>query len=497
MVGIYYYGGENMVDAALEKKLVIDSRRNVWVFYSDTSGKVCCSVKRSRGETAAEQLNLNETVEEYDIMMDERDNIHLVALTSGQRIVYVRRGAQEWERYVLYSFAGEPVSLSNLKTVSAAGGSLHLFYVYAGSRGGSALFHHQWTGDQWKGYRVFDIPAAAGRVCYDADTNGGERLRIAATVGQVLSLWEFDGANWIQSVRNKSGVWEKTENLLMQKSHILAKTGRGVLFVKEADDLDKLQPEEIIESRHVDEGPVLVDRRNALYIAWGKEGSLGYRASYDEGASWGRVKYYHHVREDKLEVYGFSNNYSLLVNAKKLIATSPPEIHIPFLHRSVERIRFQQDLFYETPGEGPIPDGKCKGNIDDEYINSMDKPPRGGDGAGGKRPAGDSERILDRYLRDDGKVPCETGETDCPYSQAQAKAGLSEETRAEIERVWAEIERIKQVMETDIRERLDRLEAEIVQLKDGQKNAGKGGAPLPGRGSVITQDMINRYLRKK
>ncbi len=431
-------------------------------------------------------------MEEYDIMLDERDNIHLVVITSGQRIVYMRRGAQEWERYVLYSFAGEPVSLSNLKTVSAAD-SLHLFYVYAEDRGGSALFHHQWTGNQWKGYRVFDIPAAAGRVCYDADTNGGEALRIAATEGQVISLWEFDGANWMQSVGKKSGVWEKTEKLLMQKGRILAKTGRGVFFVQKVDDLDRLQPEEIVESRHVDEGPVLVDRRNALYIAWGKEGSLGYRASYDGGASWGRVKYYHHVREDKLEVYGFSNNYSLLVNAKKLIATSPPEIHIPFLHRSVERIRFPQDLFYETPGEGPIPGGKNRWNVGNEYINGMDKPPSGGDGASGSKPAGDGERILDRYLRDDGKIPCETG--DC--SQAQAKAGLSEETKAEIERVWAEIERIKQEIETDIRERLDRLEAEIVQLKDRQKNAGKGGAHLPGRGSVITQDMINRYLRKK
>jgi hypothetical protein len=492
MAGIYYYGGENMVDAALEKKLVIDSRRNVWVFYSDPSGKICCSVKRSRGETAAEQLNMNETVEEYDIMMDERDNIHLVALTSGQRIVYVRRGEQEWERYVLYSFAGEPVSLSNLKTISAAGG-LHLFYVFAENRGGSALFHHQWTGNQWKGYRVFDIPAAAGRVCYDADTSGGEELRIAATEGQALSLWKFDGANWMQSVGNKSSVWEKTENLLMQKGRILAKTGMGVFFVQKADDLDKLQPEEIIESRHVDEGPVLVDRRNALYIAWGKGGSLGYRASYDGGASWGRVKYYHHVREDKLEVYGFSNSYSLLVNAKKLIATSPPEIHIPFLHRSVERIRFPHGLFYETPGEGQIPGGEYRGNIGGEHINGTDKPLSSGDGAGGSRPAGVGEGVSDRDLRDDGKAPCETG--DC--SQAQAKAGLSEETKAEIERVRAEIERIKQEIETDIRERLNRLETEIAKLKDRQKDAGQGGAPLPGRGSVITQDMINRYLGKK
>ena len=482
-----------MVDAALEKKLVIDSRRNVWVFYRDNFGKVCCSVKRSHGETAAEQLNLNETVEEYDIMLDERDNIHLVVLTSGQGIVYMRRGAQEWERYVLYSFEGEPVSLSNLKAVSAAG-NLHLFYMYTENRGGSALFHHQWTGNQWKGYRVFDIPAAAGKVCYDVDTRGSKGLRIAAIVGQVLSLWEFDGAGWMQSVRNKSGVWEKTENLLIMQDRILAKTGRGVFFVKKADDLDKLQPEEIIESRHVDEGPVLVDRRNTLYIAWGKAGSLGYRASYDDGASWGRVKYYHYVREDRLEVYGFCNNYSLLVNAKKLIATSPPEIHIPFLHRSVERIRFPQDLFNGTTGEGLIPGSECRQSNGGGNVNGADKPASGGDGAGRNRPLGcDRERAAEWRPGDDGKVPHEAEEC----SKVQAKAVLPEEIKTEVERVWAEIERMRQGMETDIRERLDRMEAEIAKLKDRQKNAGTGGALLPGRGSVITQDMINRYHRKK
>ena len=132
----------------------------------------------------------------------------------------------------------------------------------------------------------------------------------------------------MQSVRNESGVWEKTETLLMQKGRILAKTGRGVYFVQKAEDLDKLQPEEIIEERHVDEGPVLVDRRNTLYIAWGKGGSLGYRASYDGGASWGRVKYYHHVRDDKLEVYRFST--TIPACKRKTFTTSPPEIHIPF-----------------------------------------------------------------------------------------------------------------------------------------------------------------------
>ncbi|HQD41765.1 MAG TPA: hypothetical protein PLE53_03980, partial [Bacillota bacterium] len=158
------------------------------------------------------------------------------------------------------------------------------------------------------------------------------------------------------------------------------------------------------------------------------------------------------------------------------------------------RIRFPQDLFYETPGEGPIPGGEYRGNIGGGHINVTDKPLSVGDRAGGNRPAGAGGKMIsDRDPRDDGKASCET--EDC--SQDRAKAGLSEETGAQIQRLWAEIERIRQGMETDIRERLDRLEAEIAKLKDRQKNAVKGETPLAGRGSVITQDMINRYLRKR
>ena len=124
-----------MINAALEKKLVIDSRRNVWVFYSDPSGKVCCSVKRSRGETAAEHLNLNETVEEYDIMMDERDNIHLVADLGTNICAAVNRNGKGMSYTVLW---GARVLVQPKDDIG--GGSLHSTCMRRIGR--SALFLH-------------------------------------------------------------------------------------------------------------------------------------------------------------------------------------------------------------------------------------------------------------------------------------------------------------------------------------------------------------------
>ena len=492
-----------MVDTALEKKIVIDSRRNVWLFYHDASGRIGCTVRRSRGEPAAEQLGLSETVSEYDIIIDERDNIHLAAITSEQRIAYMRHDTKDWAKHILYSFNGKPVFISNLKAISAAG-SLHLFYVYSEKGGCSALFHHQWTGNEWKGYRIFDISTVPGKICYDADTGIGKGLRVAAVDRGTLSHWEFDGVKWMQSAKNDSGTWDKTENVLIRQDCILVKTTRGALFVRKAGGLDRLLPEEIIESRHVDQGPVLIERRNALYIAWGKEGSLGYRASYDRGASWGRVKYYHHVHGEKLEVYGFSNNYSLLINARRIIATSPPVIHIPFLHRSMERIEFPQEVFSETLSESR--------GLDEEYRQQSGGCPYGtgktaafNKESDGHKPemskqgtSARGEQGTPAMREQSGDNAGATGEgMACRFRQPETDNGLLEKTEAEIKRIWAEIEKLKQGMDADIRKRLDKLEAEVEELKNRPKNAGRRGTPFPTDGSVITQDMINRYMKKK
>jgi hypothetical protein len=467
-----------MVNSAFEKKLIIDSKRNVWLFYLKAGGRIGCIVKLSRGDMVTAHPDLDETVIEYDIMVDERDNIHVLALTSEQSVIYMRRQAKGWQKFTLYSFSGKPILVSNLKAVAAAD-NLHLFYVYSEKGGSSALFHHQWTGSGWKGYRVFDMPNRAGNICYDADFGKDKGLGVAAAVGKSLSLWEFDGFTWMQSTMNKNSLWENTDRILYQQGCILVKSGQGVFFVKKVDSLDGVQPEKIIDARHVDGGPVLIDRKNTLYAAWVEGGTLGYRASYDGGASWGRVKYYHHAQGEKLEAYGFSNTFSLLINAKRILATSPPEIHIPFLHRSVERIRMPKGIFDETESGGY----SAVNPISDSGEYGGDESGRGGAG---------------RCDSDGGQCDCNTkGDMACSCHAVQDKDTPSQGHGEEIKRVREELEELIKRAEAEVRERLVRLEAELADIRGKLEGSGKSSRPPMQEGSIITQDMINRYMRRK
>jgi hypothetical protein len=467
-----------MVNSSFEKKLIIDSKRNVWLFYLKAGGRIGCIVKLSRGDTVTDHPELDETVIEYDIMVDERDNIHVLALTSEQSVIYLRRQAKGWQKFTLYSFSGKPILVSNLKAVAAAD-YLHLFYVYSEKGGSSALFHHQWTGSGWKGYRVFDMPNRAGNICYDADFGKNKGIGVAATVGKSLSLWEFDGFTWTQSAMNKNSLWENTVRILYQQGHILIKSGQGVFFINKVDSLDGVQPGEIVDARHVDGGPVLIDRKNTLYAAWVEGGTLGYRASYDGGASWGRVKYYHHAQGEKLEAYGFSNTFSLLINAKRIIATSPPEIHIPFLHRSVERIKMPKGILDETENGGYSAVNPEIGS--GEF--GRDGSGRGGDG---------------HYDPNGEQCYCDAKEDmACSCRAAQDKDATIQGHGDEIRRIREEMEELIKRAEAEVRERIVRLEAEVADIRSKLEGSGKSSRPPMREGSIITQDMINRYMKKK
>ncbi len=445
-----------MIEGVYEKKIVIDSKRNAWLFYPLASGRTGYVVSRSRGASEAGHLIMDETVTEYDIIIDDRDDIHVVALTAGQRVVYSRHDFKGWVRYTLYDFAGKPVSISNLKIMKASGG-LHLFYVYSEKGGGCALFHHQWTGTEWVGYRVFDMPDRVKDICYDRDIGKNNGLKIAAINNGTLLLWDFDGTQWTLSATKDNSTWEKTMYMEFREGSIMLRNDEGVFFVRDVRRIDVMHPQLIIEAGHIEEGPVLISRRNTLYIAWVEAGSLGYRASYDGGDSWGQVKYYHHTRGRELEIYGFDGTYSLLLNAKKLIATSPPDIHIPFLHRSVERIKLA------IP---PAADGVENGH--------------GSKARHGYTTAEGGESGIGNY--DDAY------EKDNNGGEAPLTKGYG------VEELKAEIEAMKQ----GVKDRFDTLESQITELRKEIKGLSKPGTQ-PGilSGSVITQDMINRYMRRR
>lgn len=492
-----------MVRAVDEKKLVIDSKRNVWLFYTMSDGKIGYIVKKNRGQPITGQLEAIGSIEEFDIIVDDRDNIHIVALSSEQKVVYLRHDTKDWLIHNLYGFSGKSINISALKIIKD-GAHLHLLYVYSADGGSSALFHHQWTGNEWKGHRVFDMPGRAVSMCFDANVDRKNQLCIAATAGKTFYLWEFDGSRWMQAVRKDGGVWEHTQSITFQEDYILIQNGRGVFFAKKVWEIDKAQPEEIIQGKHVEKGPVIINRKNTLYVAWTEGGSLGYRTSYDGGASWGRVKYYHHVRGETLEVYGFSNTYSLLISAKRVIATSPPELHIPFLHRSVERIRLPEDVFRE--------EDKRLQSCSQDSLRITDTPE--GSGEYGQSTSVPETGPDYRYRSDepqssrDQSSVSSTGSEEISDSAGEGKPGSGQYNEsspgsavgipAEIEKVRSEFTTLEQRIQASVSERLEKLESEVARLKEKLNSTGaKNRIPEPPGGNVISQDMINKYLRKR
>lgn len=464
-----------MVGGLPEKKLVIDSKRNVWLFYPTSSGRIAYVFKKYRAEANTAQLGIEGSTRDFDLLVDENDIIHVTALDSEQKIVYLRYESDKWMGHVLYSFAGKQTVISKLK-IEKQKSDLHLLYLYSEKGGNCALFHHHWTGNEWKGYKVFDMPKAASEICYDAEVTGDGLLHVIAAAQKGLYLWEFYNGLWSEKTSSKQDEWEKVESITLQGDCVLFKNYRGAYFLSTVKRLDRMQPEEIVAGEHVEQGPVVVNRKNTLYAAWTQGNSLGYRTSYDGGLSWGRVKYYHHARDERLEVYGFSNNYSLLVRAKRMIATLPPELHIPFLHRSSERIKLRVEAFDEKTEEDLKKSSESAGPVPGSQLDNTKAWHHG-------------------IMHQNGDAKQKDTETD-PDSIKDER--FAEKSAARIERIEAGLDALEKRLEGEVLEKLQRLGEEIRGLKKILENTNrKLETTEPEAGSIITQDLINRCQKKK
>lgn len=452
-----------MFEAGMEKKLLIDSKRNVWVFFSTPSNKTAYIVKGFQGDTQVVQLDELGFVKEMDLIMDRNDNIHAIALDSDQRVVYLKYNFNRWITHTLYSFPGKTIGISNLKIVKEKS-NLHLLYVYSEKGGGCALFHHHWSGNRWKGYKVFDVPGGEGEMCYDAEAAVEGGLRVVAAARKSLVLWEFDGSQWAQKGKNERDEWENIGYITLQQGGILYKNYRGVYYQDDIHKMERARPKDIIASEHVEREPVVINRKNTLYVTWIEGDNMGYRASYDRGSSWGRVKYYHNVRGQKLEIYSFADNYSLLVKAKRVIATRLPELHIPFLHRSTESIKLPREAFVK---------------VQKDDTNSG-------------VPA-DISNNLPRQQNNNGS----DGESEInKHNETITK--LQERIATRMDRMEAALQRLEQRLELEVLEGIRKLDSEVSQLKKDIENSGRDKEkPEHPTGSLINQDLINAYLRKR
>lgn len=353
-------------------RLIIDSSGNIALFYLDNGGQIKYIIWQRKGYTAESRTCPAEMVQEFYLDIDADDNIHMVAITPSKKVLYLRYYHDKWAKHVLYDFSTTAgTSISNVKIISYKD-DLHLFYVISVPNGDMALFHHQWSSNQWKGYRVLDS-RANHQLLYDINVSS-RYLYLTLYDGKDISVWQFSGDSWSKT-GNINTRQRPFNTLILQEDYALLGDSQGVFIIKGLYDSTSSKSITIVEDARIDKGPVIINRRKTLYAAWLSDGEVYYRTSYDGGTSWGRVKKYPYISAEKVEEYHFANNYSPLIKAKKVFATDLANLHIPFVHKPGERIKLlQEEHTGKNKGKGHHiqQDAANRNNIKD-ILERMDK----------------------------------------------------------------------------------------------------------------------------
>ncbi|MBA1333661.1 MAG: hypothetical protein HPY66_0054 [Firmicutes bacterium] len=444
------------MERSIDKYIAVDSRGNIWIFSINTAGYLNYMVKRGKDEAIGNTLDLGKRVKEFSMDMDSRDNINLIALTYDNEVVYMRYNLVEWNKQILYKFSGTSNIISSPYLVSGDE-TIHLLYSLSDSNGNSALFHHRWDGKRWTGFKVNTFAKGANLLCVDMYLGAGGAVHLAYSDGDSVELWRFDNDNWVKMAVGKGDGYTKVTDMVLQENYMMVMNGSSAYFVKDVERLNDNGAVEIVTGMGFKKGPIIVNRKKTLHVAWADDGKVKYCSSYDGGSSWSRGKLYNNMQESDFEVYGFINKYTPLVKAKRVVATNPAELHIPFLHRPMERVRFSREIMQNSPPP----------------VNSeMPDPVQA-------RSPYETDRVTQAAVNED------------------AVNMLREAILEEIRNTKSDLEQYSRQLNKGLEERVKRLEEEIENVKSKLQGMKPGSRVLvKPAGNVITQEMINECLKR-
>jgi hypothetical protein len=471
-----------------QKNIVFDSKGNHWVFFGGSDGYIHYVVKRGRDDYVNSRLETDKPVSGFHSDIDLNDCIHMIALLTDNTVVYLKYDNDGWNRYILYKFA-EASNHIRCPMIMSGNDGLHLFYILGDNAGNSAIFHHVWEKKKWRGYKIFDVQKGEEIFCYDIFADPQGAIYLVTGTSQAVRVWCFTNDRWIKKAETAGQVFSNTSGIVLQEGCVCIRSDEGLFYSEDINRLDTEPPIEIVRSGRIKENPVIINRKKNLSIAWVEDEKLWYRTSYDGGNSWSRVKLYS-VQHGPLERYHLINNFTTLFKAKYVIATRPPEIHIPLVHKAMERIRFPEEYFaVDTANQKDIVN---KGGLE--------------------------QRDIDRTLPADKSQPTEKSDkthcdTECRLEERNPPDGVSAVTGDEIEqklnRMWQDIQQelvriksdmteLRNMLETDIIRRVDSLATEIEGLTKKKEKPADGGRPMnETMGSIISHEMISRYLKRR
>lgn len=326
----------------LYKKIVMDSKNNYWVFHLEPSKKTINVTRSDNNRIYEDEISFEESVKAFDLDIDNKNNIYLVAISADKNIIYCRYDHEEWVKNLLYSFPKSNAVISRLKIISL-GNELHLLYILSVPGSSSVLFHHHWSEKEWNGYKVADIPGSSKEIKYDINSSDQfDGLNLVLYKEGNLCLWKFSAGQWEKKIDNLCEKISCVKTVVLLGDQMVVEDEQGIYFAKNIYVGAKDVFINIVNSDSIAYGPVIVNRKKTLHIAWVVENRLYFRTSYDNGESWGRVRVYNHLLGRELEFYKFTSSYQTFSKVKRVVGTKMPQLHIPFIHRTMEQIRFPE-----------------------------------------------------------------------------------------------------------------------------------------------------------
>jgi hypothetical protein len=482
-----------------KKNIVLNSMGNQWIFFIKPDGYIHYVVRKGRDDYFNDRLETDRPVTGFHVDVDQADNIHIIAILTDNTVVYLKYDNDGWNRHMLYKFSETSSHVRCPMIISGTDG-LHLFYILSDNAGNAAIFHHVWEKKKWKGYKVFDVRNGEDILGYDIYFNHQGELYLASGTSQAIRIWLFTKDRWINRIESSAQVFSNTSGIILQEGCLCVKSSEGVFYAADINMLGKELPMEIIRSRKIEEDPVMISRKKNMSIAWVEEGKLWYRTSYDGGYSWSRVKLYN-MQHGPLERYYMVNNLTSIFNAKYVIATSPPDIHIPLVHKAMERIRFPEECFAadavnrgERLQRGSViqkDGGLMAEDLSKDIGGILYENDRKGLTLEGDKASDNFEyKMPDRQMASEAiKLSDET---------EKRLNGMWQDIKQELGRIKSDMVELKSRLDTDIIRRIDSLEAQMENINKKKEKSAEGGRTMTETmGSIISQEMISRYLKKK
>ncbi|MDN5276453.1 MAG: hypothetical protein PWR01_418 [Clostridiales bacterium] len=314
---------------SVDKSFVLKtSSGNRWHFFLSPEQNIVYSQSDSQSEIGTTTQNVlldSQPVKDLAATIDSSDNIHVLACTVTNHLVYYRWNGLKWQRQTV-EYIRSPAQNISYFTIMAYQDIIHILYYIKGSlrRGTEFLIHYRGNGNKWTRQRTWTFASDSLTTIENAfiDNLGNVHLLFSQQSNNQPSLlyscFSPSFSSWANPITIYKPGREYAECYLYadprQGIHIIWKEKEGTNhIIRYLSVRSILQPEsDAQESRVIYMGqdepvhPTLL-LSNQLYCLWEMKGDIYCTASQDGGNTWSIPRAIPHAPPDRVTFFYYTS----------------------------------------------------------------------------------------------------------------------------------------------------------------------------------------------